>query len=144
MAAVVVAVLVSVAHGQTHRFCEGELGQADWACDVFTQVPPEAFEEFLPLPGSPNPDNPSMYKQIAGDPAFDEATGLRNDNTAVFVLTEGAYFTMLAESNGEAVLFDAPEGMGQIHPIRLARYSSIAAVSNPCSLDRGYKFVDVL
>ena len=130
MAAVVVAVLVSVAHGQTHRFCEGELGQADWACDVFTQVPPEAFEEFLPLPGSPNPDNPSMYKQIAGDPAFDEATGLRNDNTAVFVLTEGAYFTMLAESNGEAVLFDAPEGMSQIHPIRLARYSSNSSLKS--------------
>ncbi|CAM9795943.1 unnamed protein product, partial [Laminaria digitata] len=50
------------------------------------------------------------YKQIAGEPAFDEDTGLRNNNSAVFVLTEGVYFCMLAESNGEAVLFDAPEG----------------------------------
>lgn len=110
MAAAAVALLVSVSHAQNQRFCEGELGQADWACDVFTPVSPEVFEEFLPLPGSPDPENPAMYRQIAGDPAFDEGTGLRNDNSAVFVLTEGTYFTLLAESNGEAVLFDAPEG----------------------------------
>lgn len=30
--------------------------------------------------------------------------------SAVFALTDGAYFCMLAESGGEAVLFDAPEG----------------------------------
>lgn len=30
---------------------------------------------------------------------------------AVFVLTAGSYFCMVAESNGEAVLFDAPEGI---------------------------------
>lgn len=112
-AMVAVVLLVSAAtfaHGQTQRFCEGELGQADWACEALSPVAAEVFEEFLPLPGSPDPANPAKYKQIAGDLGFDEDTGMRNDKAAVFVVTEGTYFCMLAESNGEAVLFDAPEG----------------------------------
>lgn len=42
---------------------------------------------------------------------FDEI-GQRSDDggSAVFALTDGAYWCMLAESNGEAALFDAPEG----------------------------------
>ncbi|CAN0190058.1 unnamed protein product, partial [Discosporangium mesarthrocarpum] len=52
------------------------------------------------------------YQQIAGNPAFD-ADGSRNDNSAVFVITEGVYFFMVAESNGVATLFDAPEGKGK-------------------------------
>ena len=111
-AAVVLLVsLVTGAFGQTSRYCEGELGQTDWACDTLSPVSAEVFEEFLPLPGSPDPANPAKYKQIAGDLAFDEDTSMRNDKSAVFVLTEGTYFCMLAESNGEAVLFDAPEGL---------------------------------
>ena len=113
----VVVLLVSagtVVHGQTQRLCDGELGQADWACDTLSPVSADAFEEFLPLPGTPDPANPATYKQIAGEPAFDKETGLRNDNSAVFVLTEGIYFCMLAESNGEAVLFDAPEGLNEL------------------------------
>lgn len=44
---------------------------------------------------------------------FDE-TGERIDagGAAVYVLLGGAHWCMLAESNGEAILFDAPEGMG--------------------------------
>lgn len=43
---------------------------------------------------------------------FDEA-GERSDagGAAVYTLTAGSYWCMLAESNGEATLFDAPEGM---------------------------------
>ncbi|CAN0599840.1 unnamed protein product, partial [Laminaria digitata] len=91
-AAVLLASAATVAHGQTHRFCEGELGQTDWACETMSPVSPEVFEEFLPLPGTPDPANPAKYKQIAGDLAFDEDTGMRNGNSAVFVLTEGTYF----------------------------------------------------
>lgn len=99
--------------GQTTRLCEGELGEAGWACDSLTPIPLDVFETFSSLPGSPDPSNPTTYKQIDGDPVvFDEATGERNGttNSAVFVLTEGTYFCMLVESNGEAALFDAPEG----------------------------------
>lgn len=44
---------------------------------------------------------------------FDE-TGERTDagGAAVYALTAGGYWCMLAESNGEAALFDAPEGNG--------------------------------
>ncbi|CAM9874646.1 unnamed protein product, partial [Choristocarpus tenellus] len=49
------------------------------------------------------------YQQIGGLDAFD-ADGTRNSNPAVFILTEGTYFCMIAESEGEAALFDAPEG----------------------------------
>ena len=46
-------------------------------------------------------------------PAFDEATGKRNGNDLVFVLTKvDAPVHMLAESNDEAALFDAPVGEG--------------------------------
>ena len=105
------AFVTALVSGQSQRFCEGELGEANWACDAVSPIPPEVFEEFLPLPGSPDPSNPTKYKQIAGEPAFDEDTGIRSDGSAVFVLTEGLYFCMLAESNGVAVLFDAPEGL---------------------------------
>lgn len=103
-------------HGQSSRLCEGELGQIGWACDSLAPIPAQVFDgadEFLVLPGSPDPANPTKYKQIAGAPVtFDEVSGERIDNNAaVFVLTEGAYFCMVAESNGEAALFDAPEGM---------------------------------
>lgn len=42
---------------------------------------------------------------------FDE-TGKRSDagGSAVYALFAGVYWCMLAESNGEAALFDAPEG----------------------------------
>ena len=113
-AALLLVSAATVAHGQSQRFCEGELGQANWACETFSPVSAEVFEEFLPLPGSPNAANPTKYKQIAGDLAFDKDTGMRNDKSAVFVLTEGTYFCMLAESNGEAVLFDAPEGLNEL------------------------------
>lgn len=96
--------------GQTRRFCEGELGDAGWVCEDVQPVNPDVYEDFYTLPGTPDPANPARYKQIAGDPAFDAVTGLRNDNSAVFVITEGVFFCMLAESNGEAALFDAPEG----------------------------------
>lgn len=98
--------------GQYFSYCDGEVGEANWTCDVLAPVPAQVSDgryEFLPLPGSPDPANPVIYKQIAGKPAFG-ASGRRNDNPAVFVLHEGAYFCMLAESNGEAALFDAPEG----------------------------------
>ena len=111
--ALLLAFATTLVSGQTQRLCEGELGQADWACDAISPIPREVFEAFLPLPGSPDPANPAKYKQIAGEPAFDEDTGVRSDSSAVFVLTEGIYFCMLAESNGEAVLFDAPEGLDQ-------------------------------
>lgn len=97
--------------GQTGKFCEGELGDANWVCGDVHPLAPDTYEQFFPLPGTPDPANPAMFKQIAGDPAFDEVTGLRNDNAAVFVITEGVFFCMLAESNGEAALFDAPEGV---------------------------------
>lgn len=100
--------------GQSTSVCEGELGQAGWTCDALTPIPPQVFdgvEEFLPLPGDDvDPENPVSYKQIAGKQAFDAVSGERNDNTAVFVLTEGTYFCMVVESDGEAALFDAPEG----------------------------------
>lgn len=70
-------------------------------------------DELLPLPGSPDAANPVLYKQISGEPVtFDAVTGERNADgrTAVFALTEGVYWCLLAESNGEAALFDAPEG----------------------------------
>lgn len=72
-------------------------------------------DELLPLPGSPDAANPVLYKQISGQPVtFDAVTGERSGDdgggTAVFALTEGVYWCLLAESNGEAALFDAPEG----------------------------------
>lgn len=72
-------------------------------------------DDFVTLPGSPDPLNPVRYKQIAGAPvSFDADTGERTasdvESGAVFVLTEGLYFCMVAESNSEAALFDAPEG----------------------------------
>lgn len=90
------------------------MGETDWVCDSLTPVPLDLFEEFLPLPGDTDPANPIKYKQIAGASSFDEVTGARynataSNDAAVFVLTEGVYFCMLAESGGEAVLFDAPE-----------------------------------
>lgn len=45
---------------------------------------------------------------------FDEETGERIDTNgaAVYGLFAGMYWCMLAESNGEAALFDVPEGIG--------------------------------
>lgn len=110
-ATAVTLLLAATTSVQSQHFCQGELGEAGWACESLSPIPPEVFAEFFPLPGSPDPANPVKYKQIAGEPAFDEATGARNSNSAVFVLTEGTYFCMVAESQGEASLFDAPEGM---------------------------------
>lgn len=94
----------------TPSVCDGKIGEAKWTCDPLTPIPPDTFDtDFLPLPGSPDPTNPTRYKQIAGSPAFDEETGERNSDAAVFVLTEGFYMCMLAESDGAAALFDAPE-----------------------------------
>ena len=46
-------------------------------------------------------------------PAFDEATDKRNGNDLVFVLTKvDAPVHVLAESNDEAALFDAPVRKG--------------------------------
>lgn len=101
---------LTIPDGQANKICEGELGQPAWACETLSPVSATVFGEFLPLPGSPDPANPILYEQIAGQPAFDEVTGERNGNSAMFVLTDGTYMTMLAESNGEAALFDAPEG----------------------------------
>ena len=129
-AVVLLVSAATVARGQTQRFCEGQLGQTDWACDSLAPVSPEVFEEFLPLPGVPDPANPAKYKQIAGEPAFDEGTGLRNDKSAVFALTDGIYFCMLAESNGEAVLFDAPEGIYTPPPPRKLRVDYTAATDS--------------
>ena len=76
----------------------------------------DGVDDFLPLPGSPGPGGSVKYKQIAGEPVtFDADSGARNNSpasgsAAVFVLKGGAYFCMLAESDGEAALFDAPEG----------------------------------
>ena len=69
-------------------------------------------DELLPLPGTPDPLNPVLYQQISGSPMFDE-TGERTNagGAAVYTLTAGGYWCMLAESNGEATLFGAPEGM---------------------------------
>lgn len=72
-------------------------------------INPHVWEDFLPIPdggSSGNASNPVMYKQIGGN----KASGSSEGTTAVYALTEGAYFCMLAESGGEAVLFDAPEG----------------------------------
>lgn len=67
------------------------------------------------MPGSPNPANPLTYKQISGEPvSFDATTGERTNEYspgAVFAIHGVAYWCTLAESNGEAVLFDAPEGI---------------------------------
>lgn len=76
----------------------------------------EGVDDFVILPGNPDPSNPSRYQQIAGLPvSFDADTGARvpaedGSGAAVFVLTDGVYFCMIAESEGEAALFDAPEG----------------------------------
>lgn len=98
--------------GQTRKYCEGDLGDAGWVCEDVVPVSADAYEDFYTLPGTPDPLNPATYKQIAGEPAFDEDTGLRNDNSAVFVITDGVFFCMIAESNGVATLFNAPEGLG--------------------------------
>lgn len=50
-----------------------------------------------------------VHVQIAGEPAVFGAAR-EHAKAAVFVLTAGSYFCMVAESNGEAALFDAPEG----------------------------------
>ena len=76
---------------------------------------PQVFDgqdELLPIPGAIDPLNPVLYRQISGSPVFDEA-GERSDagGAAVFALTAGGFWCMLAESDGEAALFDAPEGM---------------------------------
>lgn len=110
-ATIVVLSSARFVYAQTGRFCEGELGDTNWVCEDVHPLAPDTFEDFFPLPGTPDPANPARYKQIAGDPAFDEVTGLRNNNSAVFVITEGVFFCMLAESNGEAALFNAPEGV---------------------------------
>lgn len=82
-------------------------------------IPPtQAFagtEDLVSLPGSPDEANPTTWVQVAGDPvSFDATTGARISSplgsAAVFALTEGSYFCMLVESDGEAALFDAPEG----------------------------------
>lgn len=102
------AALVSSA--QSVKFCEGELGTAPWVCEGVSPVNPDVYSDaWLPVPNAA-PGNPVTYEQIAGKPAFDDATGERNSNAAVFALTDGSYQCMLAESNGEAALFDAPEG----------------------------------
>lgn len=78
-----------------------------------TQQVFDGQDELLPLPGTTDPLNPVLYRQISGLPIFDE-TGERSDAggaAAVYALTAGGYWCMLAESNGEAVLFDAPEGI---------------------------------
>ena len=72
-------------------------------------------EDLVSLPGSPDEANPTTWVQVAGDPvSFDATTGARISSppgsAAVFALTEGSYFCMLVESDGEAALFDAPEG----------------------------------
>ena len=110
-AAVLVFNSATFVGAQTRPYCEGELGDAGWLCEDVEPIAADTYGEFYTLPGSPDPANPARYKQIAGAPAFDEDTGLRNDNTAVFVITEGVFFCMLAESNGTAALFNAPEGV---------------------------------
>lgn len=101
--------------GQSNSVCEGELGQPNWTCETLAPVPADAYdgaELFQPLPGNGvDSANPVKYQQIAGREALDFASGERNDNAAVFVLTEGTYFCMVVESDGEAALFDAPEGL---------------------------------
>lgn len=106
------AALVSSA--QSVKFCEGELGTAPWACETVSPVNPGVYSAtWLPVPNAA-PGNPVTYEQIAGEPAFDDITGERNGNAAVFAITEGYYQCMLAESNGEAALFDAPEGQSPV------------------------------
>eukprot|EP00903_Cladosiphon_okamuranus_P020686 g18993.t2 len=100
--------------GQSVKRCEGDMGTPDWVCDPLTPVPLDAFGEFYPLPGAQDPANPVKFVQIAGTSSFDVVTGERNNGTgsdaaAMYVLTDGCYFCMLAESDHEAVLFDAPE-----------------------------------
>ena len=150
MAATVLLLLVfatTPVSGQTQRLCEGELGQANWACDAVSPIPPDSFEEFFPLPGSPDPANPTKYKQIAGEPAFDEDTGMtRGDASAVYVLTEGTYFCMLAESNGEAVLFDAPEGSNppdwpRVDVIILVSYNNMPVIMSSLQNARAHENV---
>lgn len=97
--------LFPVARGQSVKRCEGDIGAPDWVCEPLTPVPLDAFGEFYPLPGSQDPANPVKFAQIAGsNPSFDVLTGERNNGTAsdtaadaVFVLTDGSYFCMLAE-----------------------------------------------
>eukprot|EP00903_Cladosiphon_okamuranus_P012976 g12110.t1 len=106
--------LLSGAQGQTQRLCEGELGEVGWDCPTLSPIPAQVFDgqdQLLPLPGTTDPLNPVLYRQISGSPMFDE-TGERSDvgGAAVYTLTAGAFWCMLAESNGEAALFDAPEG----------------------------------
>jgi len=99
------AALVSSAQGI--KFCEGELGTAPWACEAVSPVNPGVYSAaWLPVPNAA-PGNPVMYQQIASGGA-----------AKVFVLTDGSYQCMLAESclltddsyQCEAALFDAPEG----------------------------------
>eukprot|EP00903_Cladosiphon_okamuranus_P019583 g18011.t1 len=92
------------------KFCEGELGTAPWACETLSPVNPDVYSSaWKPVPNAA-PGNPVTYQQVAGEPAFDVTTGERNGNAAVFVLTEGYYQCIVAESKSEAALFDAPEG----------------------------------
>lgn len=58
----------------------------------------------MPVPGG-DAANPVLYKRVTG----------ADGGGAVYVLTEGAFWCMLAESEGEAALFDAPEGMRRRH-----------------------------
>lgn len=101
----------SVGAQSNGKFCEGELGEIGWDCEFLGTVDTdEIADNFSPLPGSPDAANPVVYKQIAGDPAFDDS-GVRTDTAAIFALHDSeSYLCMLAESNGEAALFDSPEG----------------------------------
>lgn len=96
--------LFATAGAQSVKRCEGDIGSPGWVCESLTPIPLDAFGEFYPLPGSQDPANPVKFKQIAGKPSFDVVTGERNNTTgssstegAVFVLTDGSYFCMLAE-----------------------------------------------
>lgn len=96
--------LLSTAGGQSVKRCEGDIGAPDWVCESLNPIPLDAFGGFYPLPGSQDPANPVKFAQIAGEPSFDKLTGERNNGTAggndaaaVFVLTDGSYFCMLAE-----------------------------------------------
>lgn len=101
----------SVTSQSDGKFCTGELGETGWDCESLGTIPADQlYDVYSTLPGSPDPSNPVVYKQIAGEPAFD-SSGNRVDSPAIFVLYDAAtYFCMLIESNGEAALFDAPEG----------------------------------
>lgn len=128
------AALVLSAHSW-QSFCEGELGEAPWDCETFSPVTPDAYTtEWLPLPSSVSSGNSLTYVQIAGLPAFDEVTGERTGNAAVFVLTDGNHQCMLAESRGEAALFDAPLKVRNLWISPKSVFSSLI----PCSLFRTF------